>query len=341
MTTPERPASPDEPRRDRPMRAERPGPNGETPRDIVRPRRRTSRAITPQVGTPVAPGDPYGFPLDAARLDDVVRAALREAGALEDIAVAACVVSGRRAHGTVIARRTGVVAGMPLAVAAFRHLDENVAIRVDADDGERVAAGAPLMRITGFAHGILSAERVALAFVRHLSGIATLTARYVDAVQGTGARIRDAGCTTPGLRELERYAARAGGALDGRRDDESLVRICENHLAAVSGDVALAVRRARELALGDALIEIACRTPADVRTAIDAGADAVVLAGVAPATLREAVRIAAGRAITEVAGPIGLDAVRALAETGVDRIAVSALTESPPSLEMVLEFEAA
>jgi len=302
--------------------------------------RRASRAVTPQTGAPVAEDDHLGFPLSDRQLEACLRAALLEDGAYHDIATAASVLSARRAHATIVARQSGVLAGVPLAVAAFRLFDSNAALRVDIDDGGRVTDGAPVVRITALSHAILSAERVALNFLRHLSGIATLTASYVEAVRGTSARIVDTWKTTPGLRELEHYAARAGGALGVRRDGLDVVQIRDSHLTATNRDVAMVVRRTRELASDHTRIEVACRSPAEVRIAVAAGVDAVLLDGMTPLHVRECVEVASSRVYTQVTGDVRLDAVRSFAQAGVDRIAVDALTQRAPALDLELEFEA-
>jgi len=313
------------------------GDGPRAPRDVRE--RRSSRAVTPQVGAPVAEDDQLGFPLSDKQLEACLRAALVEDGAYQDIATAASVLSARRAHATIVARQSGILAGVPLAVAAFRLFDANAALRVDIDDGGRVAQGAPIVRITALAHAILSAERVALSFLRHLSGIATLTSSYVEAVRGTSARVVDTCETTPGLRELEHYAARAGGALGMRRDGLDVVHIRDTHLTAVNRDVRMVVRRTRELASDHTRIDIACRSPAEVRSAVAAGVDTVILDGMTPAQLRECVEAASSRVRTQVTGNVRLDAVRSYAQAGVDRIAVDALSRAP-ALELELEFEA-
>lgn len=302
--------------------------------------RRTSRAVTPQAGAPVSEHDVLGFPLSDKQLESCLRAALVEDGAYHDIATAASVVSARRAHATIFARQSGILAGIPLAVAAFRMFDSNAALRVDIEDGDRVTDGVPIVRITALSHAILSAERVALNFLRHLSGIATLTSYYVEAIRGTSARIVDTGKTTPGMRELEHYAARAGGALGVGGDGLDVVQIRDSHLTAANRDVFTVVRRARELASDHTRIEIACRSPAEVRSAVAAGADSVMLDGMTPAHVRECVELASSRVFTQVNGNVRLDAVRSFAQAGVDRISVDALTQRAPALDLELEFEA-
>jgi nicotinate-nucleotide pyrophosphorylase (carboxylating) len=185
---------------------------------------------------------------------------------------------------------------------------------------------------------LLSAERVALNFMQRLSGIATMTARYVEAIAGTGAHILDTRKTTPLLRRLEKYAVRAGGGLNHRMDLASAVLIKDNHLAAVDGDVALAVSRARALAAG-IKIEVECDTLEQVRAAVGAGADIILLDNMQLMELREAVKLVDGKAVTEASGGITLNTVRLVAETGVDWISVGALTHSAPALDLALDFD--
>jgi nicotinate-nucleotide pyrophosphorylase (carboxylating) len=295
--------------------------------------------ITPGNSDPVAARNPLRFPLDRRRLASQVRAALREDNANDDITTIATVVSTRRARGTVIAKAPGVIAGVPFALAAFTQLDPKVAIRVDVDDGGRVQAGTPVMFVSGHARAMLSAERVALNFMQRLSGIATLTSKYVAALDGTRARILDTRKTTPGWRQLEKYAVRCGGGMNHRLDLSDAILIKDNHLAALNGDVALAVKRVRKLAPPGARIEVECETREQVQAAIDAGADVVLLDNMTPKELAACVALARGRALTEASGGITLSTVRAVAESGVDWISVGALTHSAPVLDLSLEFE--
>jgi nicotinate-nucleotide pyrophosphorylase (carboxylating) len=190
------------------------------------------------------------------------------------------------------------------------------------------------------ARAILSAERVALNFLQRLSGIATLTARYVQAVAGTQAKILDTRKTTPGWRALEKYAVRAGGGTNHRLDLADQVLIKDNHIAAVDGDIGLAVKRARDFAPPGARIEVECESAAQVNAAVSARADVILLDNMRVPELVEALREIRGRALSEASGGIGLDNVRAIASTGVDRISVGALTHSAPALDIALDFEA-
>ena len=299
----------------------------------------TPRTITPLSAPAVRDMGHLTFPLDGAALDGPVRAALEEDGAFNDITTIATVVTERRARASLVARQAGVIAGVPLAVEAFRLLDPKVSIRIDADDGTRVSSGDTVLYITGHARSMLAAERVALNFLQRLSGVATLTARYVDAVHGTRARILDTRKTTPGWRLLEKYAVRAGGGTNHRLDLASAVLIKDNHLAAVDGDVGLAVRRCREIAAPGTRVEVECERRDQVEAAVRAGADVVMLDNMPLDELRACVALVAGRVLLEASGGVTLDTVREIAETGVDWISVGALTHSVPALDLSLDVE--
>ena len=279
------------------------------------------------------------FPLTAKETRAIVGAALEEDDTKHDITTAATVLSDRRARCRLVARQSGVIAGLKLACDAFEQLDKAVTIRIDHDDGSKVRPDTPVMFLSGHARGLLSAERVALNFVQHLSGIASLTARYVEAVAGTGAHILDTRKTTPGLRRLEKYAVRAGGGLNHRMDLSSAVLIKDNHLAAVDGDIGVAVKRARAVGPAGIKVEVECDTPDQVQAAIDAGTDVIMLDNMSLLDLREAVKLVDGRAVTEASGGITLESVRRIAETGVDWISVGALTHSAPALDLALDFD--
>jgi nicotinate-nucleotide pyrophosphorylase (carboxylating) len=299
------------------------------------------RTITP-LSTAAIGGRDVGslrFPFSQGELHALVRSALEEDGAFNDLTTLATVVSDRHARGRLVARQAGVLCGVPLAIEAFRTMDAKATIRVDAEDGTRVAAGDSVLYLSGHARALLAAERVALNFMQRLSGIATLTSRYVDAVQGTRAHILDTRKTTPGWRLLEKYAVRAGGGTNHRLSLSSAVLIKDNHLAAVDGDIGLAVRRARELAPVGTKVEVECDRPDQVRASLAAAADIVMLDNMTPEVMRECVALVAGRAITEASGGVSLDRVRAIAETGVDWISVGALTHSATAMDLALDFE--
>jgi nicotinate-nucleotide pyrophosphorylase (carboxylating) len=302
-------------------------------------RRRPPRTITP-LSTPAIGGrGMLRFPYSQDELRGLVKNALDEDGAFNDVTTLATVVSDRRARARLVARRVGVVSGVPLAVEAFCTLDPKVTIRVDQEDGARVERGDSILYLTGHARALLAAERVALNFMQRLSGVASLTARYVDEVRGTKAKILDTRKTTPGWRLLEKYAVRCGGGTNHRLNLSSAVLIKDNHLAAVEGDIGVAVRRARDLAPAGTKVEVECETIDQVRGALEAKADIIMLDNMSPAQMAECVRLVAGRAITEASGGVNLDTVRRFAETGVDWISVGALTHSAPALDLALDFE--
>ncbi|HEU4641476.1 MAG TPA: carboxylating nicotinate-nucleotide diphosphorylase [Gemmatimonadaceae bacterium] len=278
------------------------------------------------------------FPLSREETEALVRAALEEDRAFEDVTTLATVPESERAAARMVARAEGVIAGLPLAVVAFHLLNPGVKVHVVAWDGSRVARGDVVLELEGPARALLSAERVALNFVQRLSGIATLTARFVDAVRGTRAQILDTRKTTPTLRALEKYAVRCGGGVNHRMDLASAVLIKDNHLAAVGGDIAEAVRRSRALAPGGICVEVECDDAAQVKSAAEAGADIILLDNMTPAEMRECVEIVAGASLTEASGGITLAAARAVAEAGVDRISVGALTHSASALDVALDF---
>ena len=302
-------------------------------------RRSAPRVITPLQTPAVSGAGILRFPMQHAALQELVRSSLQEDGAFNDLTTLATVVSDRRSRGTLVARENGVMCGVPIALEAFRQLDAKVSIRVDHEDGSAVKAGEAVLFVTGHARALLSAERVALNFLQRLSGIATITSKYVEAVRGTNAKILDTRKTTPGWRSLEKYAVRAGGGTNHRMDLSSGVLIKDNHLAALDGDVARAVVRARDQAPHGIKIEVECDRIDQVARAVEAGADIILLDNMAPPQLAECVRLVAGRAILEASGGVTLNTVRAIAETGVDWISVGALTHSAPSLDLGLDFE--
>ncbi|HEY2164236.1 MAG TPA: carboxylating nicotinate-nucleotide diphosphorylase [Gemmatimonadaceae bacterium] len=272
-------------------------------------------------------------------LDALVQAALVEDGAFNDITTIATVVSHRRSRARLVARQNGVVCGIPLGLEAFRLLDGKVSIRVEHEDGVRVRNGDPILFVTGHARALLSAERVALNFMQHLSGIASITARYVDEVKGTGAKILDTRKTLTGWRMLEKYAVRAGGGANHRMDLSTGVLIKDNHLAALDNDVAKAVKRARELSPGGVKIEVECDRLEQVERAIAAGADIVLLDNMPVEVMAECVRVVGGSAIIEASGGVTLSTVRRIAETGVNWISIGGITHSAPSMDLALDFE--
>jgi nicotinate-nucleotide pyrophosphorylase (carboxylating) len=230
---------------------------------------------------------------------------------------------------------------MPLAVAAFRIMDSKMSIRVDAPDGMKVRGTMQVLFLSGHARSLLSAERVALNFLQRLSGVATITRRFVDAVAGTGAKIMDTRKTTPGWRVLEKYAVRAGGGHNHRMDLGDWVLIKDNHLVSVNGDVGKAVKRARAQESRGIRVEVECDSAEQVQAAVDAGADVVMLDNMPVRAMAACVKLARGKAIVEASGGVTLRNVRAIAECGVDWISIGAITHSAPALDLGLDFDPA
>lgn len=285
------------------------------------------------------PAGPLRFPYARLMTSSMVRDALAEDGANSDITSIATILSERRARCSMIARQDGVIAGIALAREAFKLRDPQASVRAAVKDGQKVVAGTPVMFVTGHARGLLSAERVALNYMQRLSGIATLTRQFVDAVKGTKVKILDTRKTTPGWRRLEKYAVRAGGGMNHRMDLESAVLIKDNHIAALGGDVAMAVMRSREVAAPGTAIEVECDNIDQVRAALEANPDIIMLDNMTPPRLRDAVALIDGRAVTEASGGVTLDTVREIADTGVDWVSVGALTHSAKALDLALDFQ--
>jgi nicotinate-nucleotide pyrophosphorylase (carboxylating) len=269
--------------------------------------------------------------------DEFVRRVLAEdLGKGGDVTSAATIRADARFTAELVAREPIVVAGLDLAEAFFRALDEQVAIDQQVGDGTAVEAGAVLMRLKGDARAMLTAERSALNTLQHLSGIATLTRRYVDAIAGTGAVLLDTRKTLPGLRALEKYAARMGGAQNHRMrlDDGMLIK--DNHVA-VAGGVGPAVRAAKEAGTG-LEVQVEVDRIEQIEEALDAGADRLLLDNMDPPTLRRAVELVAGRVPLEASGGVRLETIRAIAETGVDFISVGRITQSAPAVDIGMDY---
>jgi len=284
--------------------------------------------------TPLPPLPPYV-------VDEAVLAALEEDGAWDDVTTRATVNPQQWGRGVFVAKDAGVVAGLPVAAAAMCALHDAVSFDTLVEDGMRVSAGEELAEVEGPLAALLSAERVALNFLQRLSGIASLTREYVDAVAGTRARILDTRKTTPGLRHLERYAVQAGGGFSHRFHLSSGVLIKDNHIAAARAagltDLADVVARARAAVPHTMRIEIEVTSAEQLREALQGGADAILLDNMGVEDMHGCVEIVAGRALVEASGGVTLENVRAIAETGVDFISVGRLTHSAPALDISLE----
>ncbi len=270
-------------------------------------------------------------------IDEYVSRAVEEDVGTGDITTLLTVPDGVEAIGEFIPTEPGVLAGMPIVERVFLQLSSRVRVEPMVKEGQHFDAGTVLATVYGDARAILTGERVALNFLQRLSGIATLTARFVEAVKDLPVRICDTRKTTPGLRYLERYAVRVGGGFNHRFALYDAVLIKDNHIA-VCGSITEAVRRVRGVVPHTMKIEVECASLQQVSEALEAGVDIILLDNMTPDQLREAVRMAKGRAFLEASGGVRLDTVRQIAETGVDAISVGALTHSAPALDIKLEL---
>ncbi len=272
---------------------------------------------------------------DTEALDRLVQAALAEDVGRGDVTTDATVDEAATGIAVLVTRAPGVVAGLEAAAAVFRALDPGIEFEPLVEEGAALEEPAPVARMSGSLRTILTGERTALNLLARLSGVATLTRRYVDAVAGTGVAILDTRKTTPGLRALEKQAVAAGGGRNHRFGLDDGVLVKDNHLLA-AGSIRAAVERLR--AATDLPIEVECDTLAQVGEAVAAGADAILLDNMSLDELRDAVALAGGRARLEASGGVTLETVRAVAETGVDEISIGALTHSAPALDVSLEL---
>ena len=259
-------------------------------------------------------------------------------GSAGDITSASVIPADARFTGVMDSRDSIVVAGLPIAEAFFRALDPQARIERLIGEADKAEPGTDLMRLSGNARALLTAERSALNTVQHLSGIATLTRRYVDAIEGTGAILLDTRKTIPGLRALEKYATRMGGAQNHRMGLWDAAMIKDNHVA-VAGSVGEAVRRAVAAGIERIIVEVDRFD--QIAPALDAGATHLLLDNMGPAALREAVAEVAGRVPTEASGGVTLETIRAIAETGVTYVSVGRITQSAPAADIGLDFSAA
>lgn len=270
-------------------------------------------------------------------IDRAVAAALEEdLGLAGDLTSQATLAPTAQATASLSAREPGVIAGLELAAAAFRLVGDGVSFEPRVADGDRVAAGDVVATISGPARLVMSAERVALNFLNHLSGIATLTRHYADAVAGTGAQICDTRKTTPGLRAIQKYAVRCGGGANHRYGLDDAILIKDNHIA-VAGSVTAAYQAATAFAGHLVAIEIEVTNLAELEEALAAGARIILLDNMSNALLAQAVAINAGRAKLEASGGVKLDRVRSIGETGVDYISTSQITMAAAPLDLGLD----
>ena len=277
-----------------------------------------------------------------AEIERVVRSALEEDLGWGDVTTDSLVDPTLRASGRIVAREPGVLAGIAVAAEVFRQVDPSVEIGFEKADGDRLVRGDVVMSVAGPAAALLRAERTALNFLQRLSGVATQTARYVERIQGLPAKVIDTRKTTPGLRCLEKYAVRMGGGHNHRHGLGDGVLVKDNHLVALAlegAGIAEAVRRARDRVPHTIKIEVEADTLDQVKEALEAGSDLILLDNMTPEEMRTAVQMSGGRAVLEASGGITLDTIRGVAETGVDLISVGALTHSVKALDLALDFD--
>ena len=284
------------------------------------------------------PFSPENFSLTSFDLDAFVASTLAEdlGPTGRDVTSEAVIPADAIFAGVMDSRHDAVIAGLPIAEAFFRHLDPDVEIEILAAEGQAVEAGTDLMRLKGKGRAMLTAERSALNTVQHLTGIASMTAEYVQRIAGTGCTLLDTRKTIPGLRVLEKYATRMGGAQNHRMGLWDAAMIKDNHVA-VAGDIGEAVRRAVDAGIERIIVEV--DRVDQIEPALAAGATHLLLDNMEPATLRGAVWLVAGRVVTEASGGISLETIRDKAETGVDFISVGRLTQSAPAADIGLDFE--
>jgi nicotinate-nucleotide pyrophosphorylase (carboxylating) len=279
--------------------------------------------------------------LSPLAIDEAVQRALNEdLGRAGDITSMATIPEATHAHAVMVARQSGVIAGLPLAVAVFQKLSPDISVEAHVRDGATVAAGIHVLTLSGPARAILTAERTALNFVGRLSGVATLTADYVRHTAGTRMRICCTRKTTPGLRALEKYAVRCGGGFNHRFGLDDAILIKDNHIA-VAGGVKPVLERARANIGHLVKVEIEVDTLAQLREVLETGlADVVLLDNMDTATLTEAVKVSQGRVVLEASGGLTFDTIAAIAATGVDYASSGALTHSAPNFDVAIDIEA-
>jgi len=277
------------------------------------------------------------FPLTEAEINIFIDTAFAEDIASGDITCASVIPADATLTASMNARESIVLAGLPLMSPIFTRLDPACTVEFKAQDGDQLTPGACILKVSGTAHALLSAERTALNILQHLSGIATLTRRYVDAIDGTKATLLDTRKTIPGLRKLAKYAAAMGGASNHRMGLYDAVMIKDNHIA-VAGSIEKAVRAAK--ATGKGPIQVECDTLDQVREAVRVGADSLLLDNMPPSMLRQARAIVNGVIPCEASGGVNLDTITAIAKTGVEFISVGRLTQSAPAVDIGLDYSA-
>ncbi|MGV6819709.1 MAG: carboxylating nicotinate-nucleotide diphosphorylase [Parvularcula sp.] len=278
------------------------------------------------------------FPLPRLLIEPLIARALEEDfGEAGDLTTLATIPTDRMAEATLNVRRPGTLAGTDMAIMAFQAVDPSIKIGARRDDGSQIAAGEPVLTVSGPARSLLSAERVALNFLGPMSGIATATRALVDAVAGTDAKIACTRKTLPGLRAVQKYAVKCGGGINHRFGLFDALMIKDNHIVAAGG-IQKAVSKARDFVGHTAKIEVEVDTLEQLEEALGAGADIVLLDNMTLSALSEAVARGKGKAILEASGNVSLDTVRAIAQTGVDVISSGAITHSAPQVDIGMEL---
>ncbi len=275
------------------------------------------------------------FPLSPAEIDAFINIAFAEDIADGDVTCDLVIDKAAKLTATMNARQEMILAGLPIADKVFLRLDPEAVITRHAKDGDALKAGQAIMTIAGKAAALLSAERTALNIVQHLSGIATLTKSYAKLIEGTGAKLLDTRKTIPGLRKLAKYAVHMGGGTNHRMGLYDAVMIKDNHIA-VAGSVKAAVAAAKSTGRTD--VQVECDTLEQVKEALDAGADSLLLDNMSPGMIRKARAILGGTICCEASGGVTLDTIRSLADTGVEYISVGRLTQSAPAVDIGLDF---
>jgi len=282
------------------------------------------------------------MPSNKLQIEEIIDRALAEDLGKGDVTTEALIPGDRQGTGFMVAKEEGVLAGMNVAKQVFHRVDLDLKVEILLEDGARVRPGSKVAKVSGSIASILKAERVALNFLQRLSGIASETNRYVEAVKGLPVRIMDTRKTTPGLRLLEKHAVRAGGGENHRMSLGDGILIKDNHLVALRSqglNIKEIVAKARQNSPERLTVEVEVATVAEALEAVKAGADIVMLDNMSLEDMREAVKSVGGRALVEASGGITMDNVRAVAETGVDSVSVGALTHSVMALDINLELE--
>jgi len=277
-----------------------------------------------------------------SQIEEIVDRALAEDLGKGDVTTEALISSDRRGNGFIVAKKEGILAGIEVAKQVFHRVDPELKVEILLEDGARIKSDSRVAKVSGSIASILKAERVALNFLQHLSGIASETNRYVEVVKGLPVRIMDTRKTTPGLRSLEKYAVRVGGGDNHRMNLGDGILIKDNHLAALHSqglNIKEIIARARQNAPQRLPVEVEAGAVSEALEAVEAGANIVMLDNMSLEDMRKAVKSIHGRALIEASGGITLGNVRAVAETGVDFISIGALTHSATALDISLELE--